>query len=313
MTYFMNPFHEDFYGVWVIDDRAHHPTFPCPRNAGRGHNIVTAWNLPSGDPPRTWDLSGVDADGDATKDLVLQFAIGADFLNWTILTVDLTDDSNVSFTAVPAAMQPNQIVAILNAHDTFPSYFTASLGQYEDDPRDRIMITQKIPIERMKFFVVKGTADEVLGFNARAGIAELPTYFARHTVFNRDATTGLVAFEDGTNILVTLDPSNAGGASVVDDDIIDNAVNAKGINLGLDSSTIQEDWELVQGQSGTFSFTKIASGASTTTVTKIIYPAGAKIGDLAKKVVEEYDGAGDLMREFIMPHTLVSADLITPP
>jgi len=313
MTYFMNPFHEDFMGVWVIDDRAHHPTFPCNRNAGRGHNIVAAWKEPSGDPPRTWDLSGVDADGNATKDLTLQFAIGSDFLNWHFLTIDLTDDSNVSFTAVPSAMQPWQIVDILNAHDTFPTYFTASLGQYENDPRDRLIITQKKPIEVMKFFVVKGTADEVLGFNVRVGVAELPTYFARHTVFNRDATTGLVAFEDGCNVLIELDPSNAGGASAVDDDIIDNAVDAKGNSLGYDSSVVQDDWQLVQGQSSTFSFTKIASGASSSTITKIIYPAGAKVGDLAKKVVEEYDAGGDLMREFIMPHTLVSGDLITPP
>jgi len=315
MTYFLNPFHEDFYGVWVIDDRAHHPTFPCRRNAGRGHNIVAAWHEPIGAVPKTYDLSGNDADGNPVKDLTLQFAIGNDFLDWMILTIDLTDDSNVSFTAVPAAMQPWQIVDILNAHDTFPSYFEASIGRFEDEqqPRDRILITQKLGVERMKFFVVKGTADEVLGFNARVGIAELPTYFARHTVFNRDATTGLVAFEDGCNVLIELDPAAAGGASVVDDNLIDNAVDAKGHNLGYDSSVVRDDWELVQGQSSTFLFSKVSGAASASTTTTIEYPAGAKVGDLAKKIVEEFDGGGALLRKFIMPHTLTSGDLITPP
>jgi hypothetical protein len=315
MTYFMNPFHEDFLGVWVIDDRAHHPTFPCPRNAGRGHNIVVAWNEPSGTIPRSFDLSVNDADGNPVKDLTLQFAIGSDFLNWNFLTVDLTDDSNVSFTAVPAAMEPWQIVDILNAHPTFPSYFEASIGHYDEEqvPRDRILIRQKRGVESFKFFIVKGTADEALGFNARAGVAELPTYFDRHTVFNRDATTGLVAFEDGCNVLIELDPSNAGGASAVDDDIIDNAVDAKGNNLGYDSSVVQDDWELVQGQTSTFTFTKVSAAAAASTTTTIEYPAGAKVGDLAKKIVEEFDGGGNLLRKFIMPHTLVSGDLITPP
>ena len=37
------------------------------------------------------------------------------------------------------------------------------------------------------------------------------------------------------------------------------------------------------------------------------------IGDLAKRIVREYDAAGDLVREFVLPYTLGAADLILPP
>jgi hypothetical protein len=309
MTYFQNPFNSDFYGNWVIDDRAHHPTFVCPRNAGRGDDMVAAWAEPTGGPdsPRTYNLSGTDADTNNHDTLNIRFAMNQnDFLDWIDLAIDLTDNTNAGLTPAPvaSAMRVSQIVAILNAHPTFQAYFTASQGVFgnSNDPRDRLIINSKFGATRMKFYILNGQAEEVLQFNARAGVAELPTYFARHTVFNRDATTGLVAFEDGVNQLVELDPQDAGGASNVDDDIISNAVDAQGKSLGLDPATVKADWELLEGQSPTFLFTNVVSATET-----IVYPAGAKEGDLAKRILVSGSDT------FITPHTLASGDLITPP
>lgn len=308
MTYFQNPFNSDFYGNWVIDDRAHHPTFICPRNAGRGDEMVVAWAEPTGDPgtPRIYDLSGVDADTNSHAILNIRFALGNGFLDWVDLAIDITDNTNAALNPAPvaSAMRVDQIVAILNAHPTFRGYFEAALGQFGNDvvPRDRLIIKQKLPNTRLRFYIVNGQAEEVLQFNARAGVGELPTYFARHVVFNRD-TTGAIAFEDGVNLIIELDPSNAGGASAVDDAIVDNAVDAKGISLGFDSSTVRADWELLEGQSPTFLFTNVVSATET-----IVYPAGAGVGDLAKRYLT--DGGGNT---FIVPHTLASGDLITPP
>lgn len=307
MTYFQNPFNSDFYGNWVLDDRAHHPTFICPRNAGRGDEMVTAWAEPTGGPgtPRTYDLSGNDADSNAHDTLNIRFAIGNGFLDWVDLAIDITDNTNAGLSPAPvaASMRVDQIVSILNAHPTFQGYFEAAFGQFGNDsvPRDRLIIKQKLPNTRLRFYIVNGQAEEVLQFNARAGVAELPTYFARHTVFNRNAA-GAVAFEDGLNQLIELDPSNAGGASAVDDDLIDNAVDAKGNTLNLDSSTVQADWELLEGKSTTFLFTNVVSANET-----IVYPAGAGVGDLAKRYLVSGSDT------FVVPHTLESGDLITPP
>lgn len=299
MTYFQNPFHSDFMGNWVIDDRNYAPTFKCPLNSGRGDEIVTAWEQPtgSGGTPRTYDLSGNDSEGNDKSMLVIRFALG-NFLNWSTLTVDLTSNTNAALVPAPtaAAIRADEIRDILNAEPTFAQLFEASLGNFDGAVfRDRLTIRQKLPATRLRFYIVNGQAESVLKFNARAGVAELPTYFSRHTVFNRNLD-GEVAFADGANLLVELDETNS-----IDADVIDSAVDARGVSLGLDSATVQADWQLLEGKSPTFLFTKI-SGATT-----IVYPAGAKVGDLAKMTVVS---GGNI---FIMPYTLTSGDLISPP
>lgn len=304
MTYFMNPFNEDFYGNWVIDDRHHHPTFKCPRNSGRGDELVVSWAA------GPYDLSSTDGDGDNESDLTIQFSMDTDRLVWVKFTVDVTAGAGSS-----AAVTPAEVVTALNNNATFSTYFTATLERWDVGglTQQRPMIRQKMPITRMKFFIVKGGAETVLKFNARAGVAELPTYFERHTVFNTGAGK-LQEFSDGVNMLIALDPSNDGsGGSAVDNDIIDNAVDAKGNSLGLDSSSVQPDWQLLGGQSFTFKFTKVVGASADDDSTRIEFPAGAKVGDLAKKIITEVDSSGFLVNEFIMPHTLTSSDLITPP
>jgi hypothetical protein len=176
---------------------------------------------------------------------------------------------------------------------------------------------------------VKGRAETVLQFNARAGVAELPTYFRRHTVFNSptpgaavnpftvDITTGGQTYEDGINQLIELDPNAAGGSLLVDDDIVGNAVDKNGNSLGYDNTTIKNDWELVQGQTSTFLFTSVLAGGSANPIVEttdtLEYPAGAKPGDLAKKTTTEYDSAGDIVNQYVIPYTLVAGDLIVPP
>lgn len=317
MTYFQNPFTAEFRGTWVLEDRQFSPTFICPQNYGRGDDLVCAWGEPSGTAasPRTYDLSGNDADGDAHATLHIRYAMDGKFVDWHQLSIDITDDTNVDFTAVPAAMLSSQIVAILNAHSTFSTFFTASLGVFSDTgirAGDRILIRQKLATTRMKFYILNTQAEEVLLFNKRAGVAELPTYFARHTIFNR-ATDGSVAFDDGVNMLVELDPNAAGGSSVVDDNVIENAIDKNGISLGFDPSTVQEDWELLKGRSTTFSFRIFSNAALATSTTEIVYPAGAQAGDLAKKIIRHYNGSSVLLREWILPYTLTSGDMISPP
>jgi hypothetical protein len=330
MTWFMNPFANDFWGVWVIDDRAHHPTFPCPTNTGRGDNIVCAWAEATG-TPKTYDLSGNDADGDSTAVFTLQYSLDSAHMKWVQYSIDITDDTNVDYTIAANAVRPFQIVDVMNADIFFSSYFEASMGRFTDNHgnRDRILIKQKLPVTRMKFFVVKGRAETVLQFNARAGVSELPTYFRRHTVFNSltpgasvdpftvDVATGGATYKDGINQLIELDPNAAGGSVIVDDAIVGNAVDKSGNNLGYDNTTIQEDWELVQGQSSTFTFTSVLAGGSANPIVETIesleYPAGAKAGDLAKKVVNEYDASGDIVYQYVIPYTLLASDLITPP
>lgn len=286
MTFFQNLFPHDFEGNWLLGDRHHIPKFVCPRNAGRGDELVVVWN------EGPYDLSGQDADGTVDRDLLdITFALN-DFKNWATIQVDIGVGA-----ASATAVTPEEIISNLNGDALFADRFEAYLGYFGDQnksstPVRRIHIKQKFPIGQMKFYIENSGAEEALGFNKRAGVGELPTYFDRHTIDNR------FNFDDSQNHLKALDP----GTSTLAGNLIDNAVNYAGISLDFTSTTVRADWELLEGRSGLFDFTNAVDGS-----TNVIYPAGAKAGDLAKMIVTSGGNT------FVMPYTLTSGDLITPP
>lgn len=286
MPFFQNPFNEDFEGNWLLADRQHIPKFVIKSNTGRASEHVNSWkNGP-------YDLSGNDLVGDPSAILKICFSLH-NRKNWATLEIDLTTAA-----ASSSAVTEQEVVASLNLHALFNERFSASVNN------KNIIIRQKKPITDFKFYIINGQAEEKIGFNARAGIAELPTYFSRHTLDNR------FLFEDSVAALIELDPSG----NDVHAALIDNALDAHGVSLGYNSSIIQEDWQLLKGRSGLFQFTKGPSNnAVDSTSTTILYHAGAKVGDLAKKIVVQKDAGGLIVKEFEIPYTLISGDLITPP
>lgn len=291
MPFFQNPFPDDFEGSLLLGDRHHIPKFVCRNNAGRGKEIGIAWNR------GPFNLSGNDGDGNSKAILKLSFRLH-NTKNWATISVDVTVGAGSA-----AAVKEHEVVNAMNANALFRERFEATATGY-DSGAPKLQIKQRKPITEFNFYVHNGQAESVLGFNARAGVAELPSYFARHTIANR------FSYPDGQGMLVQLDPAG----SVVDAAIIDGAVDPRGVTLGLSSGTVQEDWQLLTGRSGIFEFQKGPSiAAVSTTTTTIQYPAGAKVGDLALMIVERKDAGGLIVERFELPYTLQSADMITPP
>lgn len=291
MSFFQNVFPDDFRGNLLLGDRQHIPEFICPPNAGRGNELVVSWL--SG----PYDLSGNDADGNSNANLTIIYAL-REPRNWASLAIDVTAGATST-----AAVKPQEIAAALNANTLFAERFTASYGPYSEMNNWRVQIRQKRPITEFRFYIQNGGAEEKLGFNWKAGVAELPTYFARHTMENR------FNFSDSQNKLIQLDPAG----SNVDAAVITNAVDSWGRSLNLDSSTVQADWQLFVGKSGIFQFTKGPStNAVSTTETVITYPAGAKAGDLGTKTITKKDASNVIVQQAQLPYTLTSGDLITP-
>lgn len=291
MAFFQNPFHEDFEGNWLLADRHHIPKFVVKRNAGRGAELVRTHIV------GPYDLSGNDSEGDAANILKVCFSLNNN-KNWATLSIDISDGA-ASSSAVTSA----EIVAALNGDTLFSERFVASLGSYNKSSSPEIIIKQRKPATEFKFYIINGQAEEKLGFNKFAGVAELPTYFARHTLANR------FAYTDSVGMLIQLDESNN-----VDAALINGAVDHAGASLGFSSSSVSDDYELLQGRSGLFQFTKGPStNAVSSTTTTIVYHAGAGVGDLAKKIVVQKDAGGLVVNEFELPYTLASGDLITPP
>lgn len=299
MSFFQNPFMSEFRGNWVLADRHHIPTFNVPGNKGRGEEVVSVWNQ---NPP--YNLSGNDSDGDSADTLVIRYALRGEH-NWATLSIDITAGA-----ASAAAVTPQEIATALNANTTFTGFFQAisspdRFGNTSGPALYRLSIKQRKPITEFRFYIVNGRAEEVLKFNARAGVSEIPTYFARHTVDNAIART----FEDGQGAIIALDSTNN-----VDVAVVNNAVDAYGRSLGLDGTAEKADWELLEGRSGLFQFTSASSDATSDSSSQsIVYPAGAKAGDLALKTISIVDSTAGTMNTFEIPYTLQSSDIITPP
>ena len=284
MSFFQNPFTQDFIAPWLLSDRQYNPDFKCPRNAGRGDEMVVSF----GEAP--FNLSGNDGDGNSKAVLTISFALN-DTKNWADLAVTITGSSLSAITL-------QEVVTSLQANAVFDDYFTARVRT-----DNKIEIKQNKPVTSMKFFIKNGRAESVLLFNKLAGVSEMPTFFQRHTIANR------FTYTDSQNALILL---NASG-SVVDANVIDNAVDNKGVSLGFSHSTVQADWQLIKGKSGIFNFQKITVDGSNRITQIIEYSAGSVAGDLARKVNYTYSGANTNPSQITeIPYTLTSGDLVTP-
>lgn len=302
MAFFQNPFPSEFRCNLLLSDRQYNIVFVIPRNAGRGDEIVMAWT------PGPYDLSGNDADGNPTRILNICFAQDPDdFRNWNNHSIDIAATASV-LTAVTL----EEIIADLTADPLFNTHFTAFIQpnpRTQADPFGRrLIIKQRKNTCGFKFYVVNCQAEEVLQFNARAGVAEAPCPCSRDTIANR------FNFPEGGNQLIQLDPAAAGGASACDDLIISRAVDAKGNSLGFNPATPLRDDELLRGRSGLFVFKNITVDGSDRITRIIEYQAGATEGMLGKRIDFVYSGANtnpDQVTE--VPHCLVPADFVTPP
>ncbi len=299
MAYFQNVFVDDFISaIGPMGDRQYNANYKCPPNTGRGRDIVVTW---AAEP---FNLSGNDTDGNSKANLTLMVAIDSpNFKEWGRVVVDIRTGASSA-----SAVTAEEVISLLNADTNFSGWFTATLNEVKDSTnltvRKSVLIRQRQQHERMRFYVVNGGAEEVVRFNARAGVAELPTWFDRHTIANR------IAFVDSMGVLIKLDT-----VLNVDAAFINNAVDKNENSLGYSSSTVKADYQLLRGSSDNFMFTKNTLDGNTPPriTTTIQYPAGAVVGDMSKKTTYAYTSTNlnpDKITE--VPYVLTSGDLVTP-
>lgn len=225
----------------------------------------------------TYDLSSLNT-------LTLNYAMDFNSPNFASLSINVAGGT-------PAATKAYEVVNLLNANEVFAAIFVASLSKI--DGGDTVLIRSRRERTQMKTFISNTGAERILRFNKKAPVAELPAYFNRYTMAESANHPDMPP-----GILLALDVGE-----VEDQEVITAA--------GLDYTAPQEDWELLAGRSDAFYFRKKAyTGSNLTSV--IYYPAGAGVGDLAKKIIYTYDGSNQT-GEMEIPYILESGDLITPP
>lgn len=224
-----------------------------------------------------WDFSSTGSV------LSINYSLDSNFQNYTNLSIDVAG-------SVVASTTPQEVVDALNNNSTFKSLFTAELAMRGSS----VLVKTKTGI-LIKVWIANTGAERALKFNKNAGVAELPLYFEKHTIENRSN------YPDSVGQLIKLDETD----TTVDAPIIEAA--------GFDVSNMKEDWELIRGRSGLFTFKKITVDGSNRTTQVIEYPAGAEPGDLARKINYKYSGSNTNPSEVTeIPYILVSGDLIAP-
>jgi len=281
--FFQNVFDQEFRGNWVLGDRQYVVEFRVPANTNKS-DCMMAWN----EGPYDMTIDG--------GNLTINYAWDIDFKNYSPLVIDVTG-------VVPAATTAQEVVTKLNANSIFAELFVAQLtpnplltNNVGFDPPMSVLITanRNRPKKNVRVWINNDGAEAALRFNKKAGVAELPLYFERHTIAER------FNFPDSVGMLVLLDE-----ADPIDQTIIEEA--------GFDPGAMLEDWQLLRGRSGLFNFQKLTIDGSDRITEIIEYPAGAQVGDFARRIRYTYSGANknpDQITE--EPYTLASGDLVTP-
>jgi len=270
--FFQNLFDQEFRGTLLGADRQYSLNFNLKANANRS-DLMMAWRH------EPYDMS-------TNNTLTINYAMDFASPNFASLAINVAG-------ATTNATRAYEVVNALNANLVFAALFTASVGKVDDG--DTVMIRCNRPKTAVKTFISNTSAERALRFNLKAAVAELPSYFDRHTFANAASYPDL-----STGILLKLDTAQA-----YDQEVITNA--------GLDYTTVQPDWKLLLGRSDAFHFEKKGYDGSARLTSVIRYPAGARAGDLAKKTQFTYTGAStNPDTETEIPYILQSGDLITP-
>ena len=275
MSFFQNLFNSEFRGNWTLDDKKYSLTFVCSPNINSSNFQSTYGNGP-------WNLDG-------KENLTLNYAWDSEFKNYATLVIDVSAPQSSGQAAV--ATTSRDVCDALNLDETFSSMFRASING------SAVLISSKPDRNKneIKLWISNTGAEEFLGFNKKAGVSELPSYFTRHTIENR------FNFPDSAGQLILLDESD-----LVDQKIIENA--------GLNHSNMKQDWELIAGRaSGLFTCQKITVDGSDRITQIIEYPTGAVAGAFSRKINYAYSGSNmnpNTVTE--IPYVLTGSDLVTP-
>lgn len=281
MPFYQNPIDAEFIGPMVLGDRQYSPTWRCPGNLNKSTSMI-AWNA------EPYDFTIV---GDRT--LTFNYAFDTEFKIYSSRGINVAG-------ATPGATLASEVVEALNDDPGFASFFTASAKNLIDgtvNPPQTVYITNNRPAMSVRAYISNSGAEQFLRFNKRAGVSELPSYFSRHTIAN------INNFEDCVGMLVELDETDP-----IDQAIIEDA--------GFTPGDVQEDWQLLEGQSGIFLFTYNVYDVSNRLESSIQFSAGAKEGDLAKLTQYQYDAMSSRITiQTEVPYILTSSDIstITPP
>lgn len=140
-------------------------------------------------------------------------------------------------------------------------------------------------------------------------------------------TTGDVVYIAGSNSSPTLNGSRTVTVTGADAFTIPVNVTTAGttgewmsaseyqmlVDAGYDYTTLMADWQHLRGRTSSFMFTKNVVDGSNRITSQIVWQAGAKVGQLAKRIVNTYTSSNTTPTTTMeLPYILTANDLLTP-
>ena len=276
MSFFQNVFAQEYQGYLNTgNDRQYSLTFKIAANQNT-QDFTYSWNH---DP---FDFSVYNT-------IKINYAWDEEFRNWSSLEISISGLNSSEVTAY-------EVVSSLNADATFASMFEARVSKNGIKNHVLIVAKKNRPKRIVKMYISNTSAERILRFNKKAPVGEIMSFFSRDTIDNR------FTFPLSLAHLIELDPENEFDAQIISE-------------AGFDPNSPKEDWELLRGRaSGIYTFKKQTVDEEGRIVEIIEYPAGALVGDLARKIIYTFTDTNTEPDEiFQIPHVLTSDDLITPP
>jgi hypothetical protein len=192
MPYFQNPLDAEFQGNLLLSDRNFTMTFKIKGNLPNSNQLFQCYNF------EPYNLS-------TNNTLTLNYSFDAG-KSWTALAVNV--DTTATSNSRAGAALASDVVTDLNNNATFAALFTASV-QGNTAGQNYVIIQSTRPREQFKVYTSNTSAEEALRFNKKAGVAELPSYFARHTIAN------VSLYPDSCGLLVQLDPTTTRDQAII--------------------------------------------------------------------------------------------------
>lgn len=345
MSFYQNPFDADFIQSWVLSDRQYSIDFKCPRNKNN-NDLMLSWNN------GPYDFSSVNTltlyyafDRDFKNWAALAINVVGDTPSATT-TIEVMDALNANsifadyFIAgleSPARgtreLSDRVIIRTKKPKHAF-KFYIANTGAETKLKFNKYAGVADMPSYMDRHTIANrwnGTeAKPSSGCLVRLSHAITANTVANPTVITSTAhglTTGDVIYIVNSNSTPTIDGQRTvtvTGANTFTVPVNVSTAGTKGewlstieynvvTDYGLTYSDMKEDYELLAGRSGLFTFQKITVDGSDRITQIIEYHAGAVAGDFGRKIQYSYTSSNtkpDQITE--IPYQLVAGDLVTP-
>lgn len=346
MSFYQNPFDIEFRQSWPLGDRQYSPTFVCPRNKNN-NDLMVCWNFEPYNLTGVTDLtlyyafdrdfknwaaltinvSGATASATLASEVMDALNGDTTFAEYFVAGLD----NPARGTATPAG---RVTIRIRKPKHAFKFYVANSGAE------TKLKFNKYAGVADLPTYMDRHTIDNRFSGTdahpAEGKLIRLSHAISGNTVANptvvtsasHGLTSGDVIYIVNSNSTPTIDGQRTvtvTGANTFTVPVNVTTAGTRGewlstieynvvTDYDLDYTAMKEDYELLSGRTGLFTFKKQTVDVSSRITQIIEYPAGAVAGDFAKKTNYTYTGAQtapDNVTE--IPYQLTASDLITPP